>query len=229
MRSNVIEMEVGPQCECGCGEYLPVGSKRRYKNGHRQRVNMREAERIDAVLSQNEDFWQRDLPYNTEPIDPYDQPIPLIDYLPEDMTLADAAEITPDDPDGNIWDRIDKEKARETVQLPAGTRKDIEGKLAFMLTMTGNMVSIPDPVCGEALLKNTPQITKAVVPLLMQSPDVVKWFQKSSNIMLYINLLMALWPVITTVFSHHAFKSDETAPNPYNGQMNLGNQAYGVS
>jgi hypothetical protein len=37
--------DVGPECQCGCGEFLPAGSTRQFKRGHRANVEGYEGDR----------------------------------------------------------------------------------------------------------------------------------------------------------------------------------------
>ena len=223
-------IEVGPLCECGCGERLPVGSIRKYKRGHRQEANRRDAD----AMEQNGVFdgynFRDSLPYNAEPIDT-DYVSPVIEFNGWE-TIQDAAAGVPNDPEGaNFWENEGKNNVIDFPQLviPRGVVKDVEGKVAFMLMTTGSAIGLVDDICGNAILENTPKITKALTPILCQSPGVVAWFTKTSNVMLYVNLAMALAPVIMTVMSHHLPGNKD---NPEfvvnNGQTNINPNMYGV-
>lgn len=209
---------LGPECECGCGEHLPVGSTRKYKRGHRERVNR---EMADAIEHGNGTFdgynFRYDAPYNTEPINPDSFiPDPVADTGWESM--EDAARNVPDDPEGALWTTDPKEFAVK-LSLPKRVQADIEGKIAFMLSTTGMAVGMPDPVCGNAILENTPAIAKALTPIICQSPAIVTWFQKTSNFMLYVNLAMAVAPVVVAVMNHHL--PTRESGQPVNGQMDI--------
>jgi hypothetical protein len=206
----------GPPCKCGCGEYLPIGSTREYKRGHKARVNSELADQIEQGNGVFDGYnFQYDAPYNTEPIDPYS-------FIDEDNagweTIQDAASSVPNDPEGNLWDDPSK-PFQVKLSLPKRVQADIEGKIAFMLSTTGMAVGIPDPFCGNAILQNTPQIAKALTPIICQSPGIVQWFQKTSNIMLYVNLAMACAPVIVAVMNHHLPSRQQQMAE--NGQVNI--------
>lgn len=211
----------GPLCACGCGEYLPIGSTRQYKRGHKARVN---AEIADQVEHNNGVFdgynFRYDAPYNSEPIDPYSfvERIPVSDDSGWE-SISDAAAGTPNDPEGALWDDVPKQEFK--LSLPKRVQADIEGKIAFMLSTTAMAVSLPDPFCGQALLENTPQISKALTPIICQSPGVVAWFQKTSNIMLYVNLAMACAPVVAAIMNHHIPARGQQFNGPPNGQMDI--------
>jgi hypothetical protein len=227
--------EVGPLCECGCGEHLPIGSVRKYKRGHRSREN----QLISAEMERNGVFdgyeFRQHLPYNAEPIDT-GYPSSIIE---DDMTglgwetIQDAADNVPNDPEGaNFWENHDQSQVlfQQEFKIPRSAVKDIEGKVAFMLLTTGNAIGLVDGVCGNAILENSPRIAKSLTPILCQSPGVVAWFTKTSNVMLYVNLAMALAPVVMTVMSHHlpgGNKEPEFDVVP-NGQMNINPDMYRV-
>jgi hypothetical protein len=222
--SIMTMVEAGPLCNCGCGEHLPVGSMRKYKRGHRARVNRAESERIDMGLAQNGVFdgynFRQDFnpAYNHEPInlDAWETTQYTIGDDGE-FTLDDAAQSVPNDPISDIFT-----DPPQQFNIPRGVKADIEGKLAFMLTMTATAWSMADPVCGGALAQNAANITKSVTPLILQSPGIVQWFQKTSNIMLYINALMAVAPVAIAIFNHHIVKPNPVNPAPDNGQFGIG-------
>lgn len=174
---------MGPLCACGCGQYLPEGSAREYKRGHK------------------------------------DNPPHIIDGSVE-FTLDDAAAETDNDPPPP-GDDSSREVDRP-IRITRAVRKDIEGKLAWMLAMGGSMWSIQDPICGGAFLDNTPQIAEKLTPILCQSPGVVKWFRKSSNVALYVDFIIAISPVLQIVYAHHMakrgpdeFTGDPQAPAHY--------------
>jgi hypothetical protein len=230
----VAAIEVGPLCECGCGERLPVGSARKYKRGHKAEANRQLADQMEANGVFDGYNFRSDIPYNTEPIDPY------IFVANSDAagfngtgweTIQDAAAGTPNDPEGaNFWENADGTQIPQfEFKIPRGVARDVEGKVAFMLSTTGMAIGLVDDYCGNSILQNTPKIAKALTPVLCQSPGVVAWFTKTSNIMLYVNLAMALAPVVMAVASHHLpGPKAEAVPDPGNGQMNINPNMYAV-
>ena len=223
----LASVEVGPLCECGCGERLPIGSTRKYKRGHKAEANRQLADQMEANGVFDGYNFRTELPYNAEPI--YVPGIDPIDDIGGWETIQDAARDTPDDPEGNLWT---KESLNDLPQfkefrIPRGVARDVEGKVAFLLMTTGSTIGLVDDVCGNAILENTPKIAKALTPVLCQSPGVVAWFTKTSNFMLYINLAMALAPVVMAVASHHlpgGQKDPEFTVN--NGQMDINPDMY---
>lgn len=195
-------MGLANECECGCGEYLPIGSTRRYKRGHRNRgdsatFSVTHADRIAEALpdeaSESEDnsFWD------------------------DSISLETAASITPDDP--APFEEADKKPPAPTVKLTKRVRDDVEGKIAFMISVTGSMAAMVDPVCGGAFLANGDQVAAKLTPIICKSPEAIQWFQKSSNFMLYLDLMVACWPIFAAIFAHHIAKdkhviTDATMP-----------------
>ena len=118
------------ECHCGCGEFLPIGSKREYKRGHRQRVTENYEDKLAEALPEGEgnEFWG-------------DSP-----------TLEDIAAITPDDP--LPFDLKNTKGNAPDIKITKRVRDDVEGKIAFMISVTGSMAAMIDPVCGGAFLAN---------------------------------------------------------------------------
>lgn len=192
---------MGPVCACGCGEYLPEGSTRNYKRGHKNRA-MDEPKPKDDFFSNSEEL---------------DNGAPV-------FSIFHAAESTPNDPDPA--DMVEANAFSVPIKITASVRKDIEGKLGFMFAMTGNMLQLADPVCGGAILEASPKMAKALMPILCQSPSVVKWFRSSTNYMMYINFLMACAPVFGAIYTHHLAGRNKTPEQP---AVAYTPQFYGVS
>lgn len=196
---------MGPVCACGCGEYLPEGSTRNYKRGHKSRISA-------------EGGWGTTEPEKADGFFDGTDSLSL-------FTIDHAAESTPNDPEPADLDGNAAKPYSPPIKITASVRKDIEGKLAFMLGMTANLVQISDATCGGALMEQTPAIAHKLTPILCQSPGVVKWFKSGTNFLMYVDFIMALAPVITTVYTHHMVKSNPQVPDavPYTQEF------YGVS
>jgi hypothetical protein len=70
------ESEHGPECACGCGEYLPVGSTRAYKRGHKDGSHTRRTENSPArPLLKNLDEAALLTPDDPRPADEDDKPL----------------------------------------------------------------------------------------------------------------------------------------------------------
>jgi hypothetical protein len=134
----------------------------------------------------------------------------------EPFTIEDAARATPDDPEPREQAEI---KIKSPVKITAALRRDIEGKLALGFGMLGETWSIIDPLCGQTLVDAGPNMAKKYTPLLCQSPEVVRWMTKSGSFLLWIDALMATWPVIQMAAAHHVMRTVVAQPMPgMNGQ-----------
>ena len=179
-----------PICQCGCGESLPEGSTRQYKRGHSPKAKAANPE----------------TGFVETPIDESD--------IGELFSIDEAARLTPDDPEPKSEPEF---KPKATIKITAAVRKDVEGKVAFAMALSGQMWAMVDTTCATVYLEQTPEIAKKLTPILCQSPDVVKWLTKSSNFVLWVDLAMAMWPVLAIVFAHHIAKT-VTGEASQNGQ-----------
>lgn len=134
----------------------------------------------------------------------------------EPFTIDDAARETPDDPAPK--DQPEFKPPKTHVRVTAAMKRDIEGKVAFGLMVTGQMWSMTDPVCGNAFLEVSPDAARDLTPILCQSPEVVRFLTKTGNYMLWVRLVMTLAPVFQVVFAHHIAKriGMDYIPNGYN-------------
>jgi hypothetical protein len=196
----------GPICKCGCGEGLPKGSPRQFKRGHAKLYN----QRLAAEIAKG----------NPNPEEGAIAPPPMDDAFEGLSTSWDGiknpfenmADQFPDDPNPDESAR-DQKAATVTPINPNVTvvtkqvAQDVQGKLAFLLSMPTAMLMPLDPICFGTVQENIPQVTAALVPLICQSPDMVKFFTKGSGFILWLNLGVAMWPVIQVVIAHHLTKS----------------------
>jgi hypothetical protein len=133
----------------------------------------------------------------------------------EPFTLDDAARETPDDPAPKEQREY---KPKTNVKITAGVRRDVEGKIAFGFTLGAQMWSMADPVCANAFADNAGEIAKKLTPIICQSPEVVRWLTRSGNFILWMDLAMAMWPVVQVIFAHHIAKTIG-AEKPDGGQQ----------
>jgi hypothetical protein len=172
---------------------MPEGSNRQYKRGHK--ANPR------PVISDEE--------YTEVPIDE-------TEGEPEPLTLDAAAAMTPDDkPPGDTA----QGKVRTEIRVTARVRRDVEGKVAFLLAIMGQGLTMADPICGAAIQDHSANVANKLTPVICQSPDVVKWFTRSGNFIMWLDLIMALWPVLAIVYAHHIARSIVAGVPSPNGQV----------
>jgi hypothetical protein len=109
--------------------------------------------------------------------------------------------MTPDDPEPSNMDA--PKYSPPPLRITKKVRDDVEGKLGFILTMTGTMASVADPVCGGAFVDNADNVAKKMTPIICKSPDMVAKITKSGDMMLYVDLLWACWPILIVIAGHH--------------------------
>lgn len=171
---------MGPECACGCGEHLPEGSRRKWKNGHRPPEDM---------------------------------------DMPDLSGIADVTEPDPEPlaPDGDT-------PAEPLIRITKAVTKDIEGKLGWMLGMTGTVWAAADPLCAGQLLEHADTIAAKLTPVICQSQTAVRWFRKSSGAVLYVDLLIACMPVLSAVYAHHLAR--QPSPNGMPAEPHLPPQPF---
>jgi hypothetical protein len=90
-----------------------------------------------------------------------------------------------------------------TIKVTKAIRDDITGKIAFWLMIPAEPWIRVDPYCGGAYADNLDQIAVKLAPIICLSPDLVRWFSKSSTFILWTELAMACRPVAEAVIAHH--------------------------
>lgn len=191
-----------PLCKCGCGNELPSGSKLKYIRGHRQAARKQDAADYVQELKKSEGI-QEPIPEDT------------FSELGKDWesiknpfeTLRDSL---PDDPEPDFAKRDSASSIIQPDGTPVVTKKvaaDIQGKVAFLLSMPASMLATVDPICFPVLLEQTPEISAKLTPIICQSPDMVKFFTKGSGFILWLNLAVSVWPVIQVIIAHHITQS----------------------
>lgn len=131
----------------------------------------------------------------------------------EDDTVSvdDIAGDIPDDPEPR---QMPEYKPKANVRVTASVKRDIEGKLAFAFGMAGQTWSLADPVCGSVLMESGPAMAKAYMPLICQSPDMVRWLSKGGSFLLWADALMATWPLLQAIFAHHIARTISAQQSP---------------
>jgi hypothetical protein len=132
---------------------------------------------------------------------------------PPPATLDEARERAGRDPEpahltSTTRRRIQRKRKPAPDEQPApkvtkAIRDDITGKIAFWLMIPAEPWLRVDPYCGGAYADNVDQIAIKLAPILCLSPEVVRWFSKSSTFILWTELAMACRPVAEAVIAHH--------------------------
>jgi hypothetical protein len=179
------------ECACGCG--TPVAPGKQWVRGHNMRVMSGPAPSRAADPGPPPDdgddgrWWVNDVPY-TPP-----------------FTYDEAADTTPDDADPARFPGASP--PADAIRITAAVRRDIEGKLAFWLSMGIDMWQMLDPYCAGVAADNVDKVSRKAAPLICQSPDLVRWFSRANGFMLWTELGMSVKPIIAAVIAHHVTKS----------------------
>jgi hypothetical protein len=124
------------------------------------------------------------------------------------LTYDDAAGLVEDDP---APARMARPGDSSAPKITSAVKADITGKLAFWLALGGDLWNTADPYCAGVFADNVDKIAKKAAPLICQSPDMVRFFQRASGFMMWTELGMACKPVILAVIAHHVTKRVEVS------------------
>jgi hypothetical protein len=103
--------------------------------------------------------------------------------------------------------RTTRPKAAEPdIKVTKAVRDDITGKLAFWLSIPAEPWLRVDPYCGQAYADQVDEIAVKMAPLICLSPDMVRWFAKSSTFIMWTELGIAVRPVVEAIIAHHVTK-----------------------
>jgi hypothetical protein len=89
-------------------------------------------------------------------------------------------------------------------RVTAAVRRDVNAKIRFIAVPVCRLWEIRDPVCGGAAVQAEPNASAAFTDIVLQSPDLIAWFTgPAAGFMVYLNLFMAVLPVLQVVYAHH--------------------------
>ena len=92
------------------------------------------------------------------------------------------------------------------IKITKAVQADITGKLAFWLSIPAEPWLRVDPYCGGAYAGQVDEIAVKMAPLICQSPDLVRWFSKSTTFIMWTELGIAVRPVVEAIIAHHVTK-----------------------
>jgi hypothetical protein len=92
------------------------------------------------------------------------------------------------------------------IKITKAVQADITGKLAFWLSIPAEPWLRVDPYCGGAYAGQVDEIALKMAPLVCQSPDLVRWFSKSTTFIMWTELGIAVRPVVEAIIAHHVTK-----------------------
>lgn len=146
----------------------------------------------------------------------------------EEFTFADADPEFDADPDpGFQGEGAEDRIIPDTVFNPpkgravsARVQKDIQAKTALFLLAGGTAWKTRDEFCGGVFVDAIPDVSEKLTAIFCDSPDIVKWFTASGKYMKWLDLAMALQPIVSAVFAHHithtvTAEGDESAPTDW--------------
>lgn len=93
------------------------------------------------------------------------------------------------------------------VTVTAAVKKDIAGKLAFLMTIPAMMWSVSDPYCGGEFQQTIPPLSAALADIVTDSPDLVTWFTSGGGYMKWLTTITLLQPTLTMMWKHHVSHS----------------------
>ena len=85
----------------------------------------------------------------------------------------------------------------------AAKQGEIEEQLKMLLTVASVPWQMRDPVCGGAMMKQSPAIAKALAAQAMQSPKLLKWLEAQTAPTGWVGIAIAVEPVVQAVVQHH--------------------------
>lgn len=115
--------------------------------------------------------------------------------------------------DGITADPAPAHKSRKTRAKPgpkpkatATQKKDVTDALTMMIEMPAAVLSFKDPVCAGAVLSQSDEVIKKLVPIVCRNPRLLEWFTTGAGYMDWFGLATALFPIVKTVWQHHVAK-----------------------
>lgn len=120
---------------------------------------------------------------------------------------------TPDQPPGHArreWRTAGKPAGRPArpARITAAIRGDIGAKVALMLEVPGRVWQARDPVCGGVFVAQRGEIAESLTEIVCRSPQLVEWFTGTGGgFLLCLDLMAAVWPVVTVAMAHHVYHS----------------------
>jgi hypothetical protein len=88
-------------------------------------------------------------------------------------------------------------------KVTAKQRSEIEDALTMIQIMVGGTLQLRDPHCGGAIVDQAETVAKKAVPIICRNPQWVSWFTSGTGWLDILGLIIALRPVVGTVWGHH--------------------------
>jgi hypothetical protein len=117
------------------------------------------------------------------------------------------ADLLPPDPKPGRKARGAGRAPRAAAKATIAQKRTVADALTMMITMPAGIVSLRDPVCGNAVLDQAEAVVDRLVPIVCRNPAMLGWFTEGAAYMDWIALMGALAPIAKTVWSHHVTRS----------------------
>lgn len=110
-------------------------------------------------------------------------------------------------------DAAPKPPTAKKERKPATTTRttSLEKRLTEMYVSIGTMVIVADPTCGLAVVQAAPEIGAALDNLAKENKSVRKALEKMLQGGAWGGVIMAHFPIITTVLAHHGLLPEQVA------------------
>lgn len=124
----------------------------------------------------------------------------MSDVLPEPGSVEppkDAAASAAADAPPSAKPRATKERT------PTTRATSLEKRLTELYVSLGTLVIVADPVCGTAVIQQAPETAAALDTLAKENPKVKRALEKMLAGGAWGSVVMAHFPIITTILAHH--------------------------
>jgi len=117
------------------------------------------------------------------------------------------ADLLPPDPKPGRKARGAPRSRPSVAKATVAQKRAVADALTMMITMPAGIVSLRDPVCGNAVLDQADAVVDRLVPIVCRNPALLSWFTEGAAYMDWIALMGALAPIAKTIWSHHVTRS----------------------
>lgn len=126
--------------------------------------------------------------------------------VPEDEQVPDPApvlDVLEPDPKPAKRNGRSKSSAASAHKATVAEKRQIKDALYLMQITLGGGLQLRDPHCGAAVVEHAENIADKAVPIIARNPRWVEWFCGSAGWLDVFGLLMAVRPVVGTIWGHH--------------------------
>lgn len=111
-------------------------------------------------------------------------------------------------------------KPRTTVKRPSAAKvKMVRDEIDIMIMLGAGMWSVRDPHCGGALSGQSAAIADALTKILATKPTLMHWFEGLTGLGGYMQLFLAVKPVVETIAAHHITRTVPEEDDDHGGHL----------